>query len=230
MKLKRLTERIWVLPFEEERDRPNLGYIQGDHWSMAVDAGHAKAHTALFYQALEDSGLRLPALTVLTHWHWDHTFGMHAVHGLTAANEKTNAHLRFFREKLVREGTAFFLSMHPTIRKEYGENQPVVITLADIVFRDELWIDPGNCPVRIFQAEAPHTDDSTLVYIPSEKTVFLGDAAGGVFPTWEKDMGLCNKLHSALASLDADLFLEGHWYPQTKQEILDDLQKEEDPD
>ena len=38
-KLNRLTERIWVYPFEEERDRPNLGYIRGDRWSLAVDAG-----------------------------------------------------------------------------------------------------------------------------------------------------------------------------------------------
>ena len=36
MELKRLTEHIWVMPYEEERDRPNLGYpmpcrsIRGD--------------------------------------------------------------------------------------------------------------------------------------------------------------------------------------------------------
>ena len=64
MKLNRLTERIWVFPFEEERDRPNLGYIRGDRWSLAVDAGHSDDHVALFYRALEDAGLPLPALTV----------------------------------------------------------------------------------------------------------------------------------------------------------------------
>ena len=144
MKLKRLTERIWVLPFEEERDRPNLGYIQGDHWSMAVDAGHAKAHTALFYQALEDSGLRLPALTVLTHWHWDHTFGMHAVHGLTAANEKTNAYLRFFREKLVREGTAFF-----RFRFLHGTRIPLFRNLGYPVFEDGVGTVDDEVPVPV---------------------------------------------------------------------------------
>ena len=40
-KLERLTERIWFYPYEEERDRPNLGYVRGDHWSLAVDAGHS---------------------------------------------------------------------------------------------------------------------------------------------------------------------------------------------
>ena len=64
MNLNRLTERIWIFPFEEDRDRPNLSYIRGDRWSIAVDAGHSAAHTAAFYRALEDAGLPLPALTV----------------------------------------------------------------------------------------------------------------------------------------------------------------------
>ena len=66
MKLNRLTDRIWVLPFEEERDRPNLSYIRGDRWSLAVDAGHSEAHTKLFYSALEEAGLHQASLTVLT--------------------------------------------------------------------------------------------------------------------------------------------------------------------
>jgi len=40
MKLERLSERIWVYPYEEKRDRPNLSYIRGDKWSLVVDAGH----------------------------------------------------------------------------------------------------------------------------------------------------------------------------------------------
>ena len=35
MKLEQLTERIWYYPMEEERDRPNLGYIRGDRFSLA---------------------------------------------------------------------------------------------------------------------------------------------------------------------------------------------------
>ena len=36
MKLKQLTERIWYYPYEEKRDRPNLIYIRGGRWSLAV--------------------------------------------------------------------------------------------------------------------------------------------------------------------------------------------------
>ena len=90
MELIRLSERVWYSMYEEERDRPCLGYIKGDRWSLAVDAGHSAAHVREFYEALEKEGLPLPALTAITHWHWDHAFGMHSIAGLSAANVRTN--------------------------------------------------------------------------------------------------------------------------------------------
>ena len=72
MELKKLSEHIWYMPFEEERDRPNLGYVRGDKRSLAIDAGHSEAHIREFYSLLQKEGLPLPSLTVLTHWHWDH--------------------------------------------------------------------------------------------------------------------------------------------------------------
>ena len=223
MKLNRLTERVWIYPFEKERDRPNLGYIRGDRWSLAVDAGHSAEHTGAFYRAIADAGLPLPSLTVLTHWHWDHTFGMHAVHGLTLANHRTNAYLRAFRDRMEKEGKNVFLSLDESVRLEYAGDKPIVVTLADLMFSGEIWLDAGNCPVRAFQAEAPHTDDSTLIFLPGEKMLFLGDAEGGVFPTWEKDRALSEKLAETIGALDADICLEGHWTPTGKRELIADI-------
>lgn len=62
MKPDRLTQRIWVYPYEEERDRPNLIYIRGDRFSLAVDAGHSAEHVREFYRSLEEAGLPLPFL------------------------------------------------------------------------------------------------------------------------------------------------------------------------
>ena len=60
--LKQVTQRVWCLPWEEERDRPSLYYIRGDRRSLAVDAGSSPAHVAQFYAALEKRGLPLPEL------------------------------------------------------------------------------------------------------------------------------------------------------------------------
>lgn len=224
MKLERLTERIWMFPFEEERDRPILGYIRGDCWSLAVDAGHSSAHTEDFYRALTKVGLPLPALTVLTHWHWDHTFGMHAVNGLTLANQKTNFSLTSIREEINSIGRDHFLSLDYKIRNEYAGDIEIIVKNADMVFSGEILLDAGNCPIRVFQAESPHTDDSTLIAIPHEKTLFLGDAAYGAFPTWESDPVLCKKLSDAISPIDAEICIESHHIPLTKSEVLRDLQ------
>lgn len=223
MKLRRLTDRIWYYPYEQDRDRPILGYIRGDRWSLAVDAGHSAGHTAEFYGALETAGLPLPHLTVLTHWHWDHTFGMHAIHGLSVANRATADHLRHIRNQITQNGPEDFLALDPSIRLEYAGNRPVVVALPDMVFEDVLALDPGGCPVRLFRAPSPHTDDSALVHIPGERTLFLGDSAAGIFPTWEKDPALAFRLADAVAPLDVEICLESHIDPETRQELLDDL-------
>ena len=224
MNLNRLTERVWVYPYEERRDRPNLSYIRGDNWSLAVDAGHSKEHTREFYRAaLEEEGLPLPQLTVITHWHWDHTFGMHAVHGLCLANERTNQYLDAFRRRLEAEGTEFFLEMDERIRNEYEDGKPVVVRPADLVFRGEMLLDAGNCPIRVFQAEAPHTDDSTLIEIPGEKLLILGDCTGGAFPEWTVDQTLAEKLAQTVREINPEICLPGHWTPLSPEIIIQDL-------
>jgi len=223
MELTKVTDRVWFYPFEKERDRPILGYIKGDNISIAVDAGHSDAHTKEFYSALEAAGLPLPKVTVLTHWHWDHTFGMHSVNGICISNSLTDSYLRQFKQKVDEKGIEVFLSLDECIRKEYEGNKPVIITFPDIVFTDELSIDAGNCPIRLVRSKEPHTDDSTLVFVEREKVLFLGDAAGGTFPTWDKNPELCNQLADTIDALDVDVCLESHWTPETKQEMIDDL-------
>jgi glyoxylase-like metal-dependent hydrolase (beta-lactamase superfamily II) len=227
MELKRLTEHIWVMPYEEERDRPNLGYVKGDHWSLAIDAGHSAAHVGEFYALLEKENLPLPRLTVLTHWHWDHTFGMHAISGLSLANELTNKHLKEAAQKIKDEGEEAFLSLDETIRREYADSKPVIVTLSDMTFSGEMMIDAGNCPVKIFQAQSPHTDDSTLVFVPDDRVLIMGDCTGGQFPTWEVDQTLADRLADTIQKIDADICLPGHWTPLSKEYIIKDLREGE---
>ncbi|MBR0106201.1 MAG: hypothetical protein IJM13_03155, partial [Lachnospiraceae bacterium] len=60
---------------------------------------HSDIQVKEFYDLLRKNGLPLPMLTVITHWHWDHSFGMHAVNGLTVSSKRTNEYLKDFIEK-----------------------------------------------------------------------------------------------------------------------------------
>ena len=220
MELIRFSNRIWYATFEEERDRPCLGYIRGDNWSVAVDAGHSDAHVDEFYDALNKEQLPLPELTVITHWHWDHSFGMHRVNGLCIANSRTNRHLKEYAAKIATEGEETFLSLDPSIRKEYEGGRPVVIVPADIEFNQTLRLDPGGLSVCLSTSVSPHTDDTTLVYIPEEKFLFVGDCICGEFPTWEKDSQKTKDLIRTIEGIEAQHCLGGHWTLLTKEELL----------
>ena len=228
-RLTRLTERIWYLPFEEERDRPNLCYIKGDHWSLAVDAGHSVLHLRAFYSALEANGLPLPALTVITHWHWDHSFALADIHGLSLANDRTNAYLRAAADTLAQQGPEAFCALSPAVRAEYAPGQPMRVVPADMAFTGEINLDAGGCPIRVFQAPAPHTDDSTLIFAPTEGVLFLGDAPCREFATGRRDPALCRALSHAIRDTGASLCLEGHWTPQTAEEAAAELVGPEQP-
>ncbi|MCR5127011.1 MAG: MBL fold metallo-hydrolase [Lachnospiraceae bacterium] len=223
MELKKLTEHIWYMPFEEERDRPNLGYVKGDKLSLAIDAGHSEAHVKEFYDLLQKEGLPLPTLTVLTHWHWDHTFAMHAVNGLTIANKTTNGHLLECITKIEKNGPEAFLNLYDSIRKEYAGGKEMIVIPADIVFEGSMKINLGGCTISTFQSAAPHTDDSTLVYVCEDKTLFVGDAACSQFPDGARDIILAKELADKIRSTGAITCVEGHWQPVDTEDTLRDL-------
>ena len=225
MRLEKLTEHVYYYPFDSDLDRPCLGYIKGDNYSLAVDAGHSSRHVDDFYQALEKEGLPLPDMTVLTHWHWDHTFGMHQIHGISLASNKTDRKLRELANELTPEKKIEFIHSDICIRREYANDLPVIVVPADETFQGIKQIDLGNLSVEIFEAPSPHTNDTTLVYVPSDRVLFLGDAALGEFPSWKMDKKKLKGLIRVIESMKIDTCVIGHWYPASRKEVLMELKE-----
>ena len=99
-----------------------------------------------------------------------------------------------------------------------AEIAPVVTRIAG-----EMRLDLGNCPVRVFQAEAPHTDDSTLIEVPGEKALILGDCTGGTFPDWDFDEVLGCRLAETIREIGPEVCLPGHWTPLDPEIVIQDL-------
>ena len=224
-KLQRISEHVWIFPFDSPKDRPNLGYILGDEKALAVDAGHSSSHVEDFYDAIRAEGLPLPELTVITHWHWDHTFGMHAVYGETFARPETNAKLVEIREEMkVNPGKAKeFLSSDSSIRREYAGGVPLKVVPSDKIVVDDQTVDLGGVSVKLIKTESPHTDDALLVYVPGDRVLFVGDAQLGEFPSWRMDWDKLASLADKVRGLDADMVIDGHWKPYTKEQFLAEI-------
>jgi len=93
MLLQQLTERIFFMKNQEETDRPVLGYVQGDCAALMIDAGNSPAHVALFQAGLQERSLPDPDWVGITHWHWDHCYGLSAFanHSVVEGDAKGDA-------------------------------------------------------------------------------------------------------------------------------------------
>lgn len=240
MSLIQISPRIHCLPPEDETDRPTLGHIRGDRFSLAIDAGNSAAHVRKFQDAIHANGLPAPAFVALTHWHWDHTFGMHALPGLSIAGHRTDAKLREVAgwgwsdtEMAARLASGADIEFcDRCIRLEYPERSLIRVKPADMAFQGTLTIDLGGVHAVLMEIVAPHSDDNVLVYIPEERVVFLADADGGDLYTGDgrPDRGRLIALMDLLESLDFETAIPGHDVPISKarqmaylQEALDEL-------
>ncbi|HEY40348.1 MAG TPA: MBL fold metallo-hydrolase [Dehalococcoidia bacterium] len=230
MELKRISDRLYYLPAEERTDRPVLGYIKGDRYSLAVDAGNSSEHVEKFYSGLRELDLGLPDFTVITHWHWDHTFGMHSVSGTTVAGHLTNSKLSEVQkwewtdeamEKRLQSGEDIE-KCDRCIRLEYPDMNKIKVVRGEIEFTGVIHIDLGGVHCEIMEFNATHSDDSVLIHVPEERVVFIGDAEGADYyqNRGEYDKAKLKEMIKAFEKLDVNIFVLGHDGPQTKLETM----------
>lgn len=169
------------LPPDEEYDRPLIGYVKGDSFSIAIDAGSSAMHVKLFHEALAEERLPMPSLTILTHSHWDHSYGLSAATGFSIACTETCRHLQddinAGNEMIYR---SYISEDYSYLRREYSSSEMISIRLPDITFSGSMTIDLGEIHAVLKHIRSPHSDDSTVIFIPEEKTIFLGDASSGI--------------------------------------------------
>ncbi len=180
----KVTDKIFFFSGEQETDRPFLYYIKGRDYSVAIDAGQSKEHVEQFYSVIQKEGLRLPQYTIITHWHWDHSFGLPYIQGESISSQLTRQQLEVVSnwkwtkkdmEQRVKDGTDIEF-VNECIQKVYSDLSKIKIVTTDIIVNDNMKLDLGDIQLELYARDSIHSRDALFVYIPHEKALFVGDA------------------------------------------------------
>lgn len=183
----KITDHIYIRPHDGYTDRPNIGLIVGEKYTLLYDAGNSAAHVELLKEELKEQGLPEPDYVVLSHWHWDHSFGAHAWGVPVIAGKMTNDKLKevakwewddnSMNERVEQKLDIVFCN--EIIKREYPDRSKIKVFCADIIFDGTMTIDLGGGVVcELIHSKGPHAKDSVICYVPSEKYLFLGDSNG----------------------------------------------------
>ena len=235
MELIRFSDRVWYLPGEHETDRPYLYYIKGDACSAVIDAGNSQAHVEKFYRLLKEANLPLPRYTLITHWHWDHTFGLPFIGGTSVATARTNEKLREVmtwewnddamneREK-TGEDIPF---CNQCIRVEYADLSQIRVCEAHRSISAPQTLDLGGISLQLIPRDSTHSRDALFVYIPQESMLIVGDAdCKDYYDNFSKyNKERLEEMIAFFESLEYEHHVLGHDEPLTKAAALEELRE-----
>jgi len=215
--IEKMGERFWYITPISETDRPILGMVVGDRKTLMIDAGNSESHANYFTGELSKQGVTNPDLVVLTHWHWDHIFGLSALtHTVSISHKETKQEM----EKLIpyswtdealdeRVKAGMEIEFCATaIKKEFTEHRDITITLPHVTFENRLEIDLGGVTCVVQHVGGIHASDAVIVYIKEEKILFVGDCMyADIFAEIEN-----YKIHETLQLIEQLEAYDAHTY------------------
>ena len=148
----KITDHIYIHPAEHYTDRPNIGFIMGENKALLFDAGNSKEHVEKLKKELLEQNLPLPDLILLSHWHWDHSFGAKFWNVPVISGRKTNDELEkvskwkwdeISMENRIKSGEDIIFCTE-MIKREYPDRSKIEVVSADIIFEGKMSIDLGK--------------------------------------------------------------------------------------
>jgi glyoxylase-like metal-dependent hydrolase (beta-lactamase superfamily II) len=198
-----------------------------------LDAGNSSAHAALFLEEMKTRNLGSPDLLALTHWHWDHIFGMKHLGLPSIATKQTITHMKEMQpyawtDEALQERMDQGIEIPfcaDAIKLEFGSTRDIEVVLPTIGFEGQLDLDLGGVHCQLIEVENDHSPGSLLVYIPEERVVFLGDAMyADIFsPKWNYTVERTTRLLTTLDRLDADYYIWSHGEAMPKSEFEEEI-------
>jgi glyoxylase-like metal-dependent hydrolase (beta-lactamase superfamily II) len=144
-----------------EPESVNLGLVVGTEAALLVDTGSSPEQGRAIRESVSTVTDRPLVAVVVTHWHYDHAFGLAAFAGLDSVGHESVAG-RLASPEAAAEATR--LGVAPEALVPPGR-ELVVATAFDL----------GDQRVEVAHLGRGHTDGDLLVVVPGPDVVFAGD-------------------------------------------------------
>lgn len=228
--IEQIGNRVWYMTPVSETDRPVLGMVVGRNKTLMIDTGNSENHAQYFLSELRKRGIPVPDFVALTHWHWDHIFGLAALADVVSiASTATKKEmekllsLSWSDEALdarVKEGTEIQFCAD-AIKKEFASQRDIRIVLPDIGFENRLAIDLGGVNCILQRVGGSHASDSVVVYVQEEKILFLGDCIYSDIYSKNRNYKIDETLRllDRLAAFDTKTYVLSHGQPISKEQF-----------
>jgi glyoxylase-like metal-dependent hydrolase (beta-lactamase superfamily II) len=218
--LIKLTENVYyTLP--GDNDRPVQGIIIENNKTLIVDAGNSPNHAKNLLRHLNRFGIEKPTWLALTHWHWDHIFGSSTINTSTFAHIRTTQKIlemslqkwdnKSLDERVNQQEEIPFC--RDNIKLELPIRDKLRFSIPDISFEKQIKLNlDSKLACQVIHVGGNHSDDASVIYIPTEKVMFIGDC---LFMNIYADIPYYTsaKLLSVLDSIlkfDTEFFIESH--------------------
>jgi glyoxylase-like metal-dependent hydrolase (beta-lactamase superfamily II) len=171
--IREISKDLFVIPDHRVPLVPNIGIVLGEEAALVIDTGMGPRNGEKVLDAARKVAGSRKLILTLTHFHPEHGFGAQAFKG-----QADIVYNRAQRDELQRKGEAYV-----GMFKTFGPGVAAALESTEIVMPDRVYdgrshaIDLGGRTLELRTFGLAHTAGDQVVWLPSEKIVFVGDLA-----------------------------------------------------
>jgi glyoxylase-like metal-dependent hydrolase (beta-lactamase superfamily II) len=224
--LKRLSDRVHYMNYDDSKARPSLGLVIGDKASLMIDAGNSKDHASEYLKEMKSLNVENLKYLGITHFHWDHVYGIPYLDLISISSEATQTRLNKISES-AKSGANVDRIEKNTLNAIKKLSEDTDFESIDIGFDKRLRLDLGGVSCIFEHIGGDHAADSSLIYIEKEKVMFLGDSTYRGFYGDKRYHTAENvkRIAREILKYDCELFLTSHKEVYTRDEMESTLGK-----
>lgn len=143
----------------------NMGFIVTDEGVVVIDTGMTPELGAEFLADIRRHTEQPIRYVIYTHYHYDHVDG-----GVTFQAPG----VQFIAQENLVWNLKNLKGLEQVNQSVLGQPREAPTVYPDITYRDAKTLQLGSHEIRLYHALG-ETDDATLVYLPQEQVIFIGD-------------------------------------------------------